>query len=395
MIDDELLRLAVERGILDSAQAERLAALADERTARAGFLPDVRDVPDVQDVAADVPDTLDRPDVQEPAVSELHDDEKLRLVSGFGDIFVTIGLALFLGAAGYFAGLAGSVVKWATIAALAWLLAEFFTRRRRMALPSIALLVVFASASFMTVNFGLGGAGTYQPGRGWFINTLGLDLGAPLHVAISALATAGFVALHYTRFRVPITIAAGAAAIVGAALAVLFAIAPEFSRQAWHPLLLTCGLAVFALAMWFDMADPGRATRRTDIAFWLHLLAAPLIVHPLVAPLVFGAQAHDLGSALTILAVFLALGLVAVVIDRRAMLVSGLTYAGVAFGTIISKSGLGGDRIVPATLLALGAFILLLSAGWAPLRARLLHLLPAPLSRRLPNPLIEHSPISL
>jgi hypothetical protein len=77
------------------------------------------------------------------------------------------------------------------------------------------------------------------------------------------------------------------------------------------------------------------------------------------------------------------------------MLVSGLTYAGVAFGTIVSRSGLGGDRILPATLLALGAFILLLSAGWAPLRTRLLSLLPAPLSRRLPNPLIEHSPISL
>ena len=43
----------------------------------------------------------------------------------------------------------------------------------------------------------------------------------------------------------------------------------------------------------------------------------------------------------------------------------------------------------------LGAFILLLSAGWTPLRVKLLGLLPAPLSRRLPHPLIEHAPISL
>lgn len=374
-IDAELLRVAVKRGILDAAQAERLSALAAERAGQDGPLPALA----------------------EPSRPELHEDEKLRLVSGFGDIFVTIGLALFLGAAGYFAGLlADPALKWAAIAALAWLLAEFFTRRRRMALPSIALLVVFASGSFMALTHSLGGAATtYQPGRGWFVNTLGIDFGAPIHVAVAALATAGFVGLHYVRFRVPITVAAGTAALTGAALAVLLAVAPEFSRHAWNALLLACGIAVFGLAMRFDMADPGRGTRRTDIAFWLHLLAAPLVVHPLVAPLVPGAQARDLGSALMILAVFLALGLVAVVIDRRAMLVSGLTYAGVAFGTLVSRSGLGGDRILPATLLALGAFILLLSAGWAPLRARLLHLLPGPLSRRLPNPLIEHSPISL
>jgi hypothetical protein len=374
MIDAELLRVAVERGIIDATQAERLSALAVERAGQTG-------VP----LAA-----LDS------VTPELHEDEKLRLVSGFGDIFVTIGLGLFLGAAGYFAGSAGQTLKWAILAGLAWLLAEFFTHRRRMALPSIALLVVFATASFMTLNFGLGGTtGTYQPGRGWFINALGLDFGAPLQVAMAALITAALVGLHYARFRVPITIAAGTAAIVGAALAIVFAAAPQFSRDAWNLLLLICGLVVFGLAMRFDMADPGRATRRTDIAFWLHLLAAPLIVHPLIAPLVRGAEARDLGSALMILVVFLALGLVAVVIDRRAMLVSGLTYAGVAFGTIVSRSGLGGDRILPATLLALGAFILLLSAGWAPLRTRLLSLLPAPLSRRLPNPLIEHSPISL
>ncbi len=35
--------------------------------------------------------------------------------------------------------------------------------------------------------------------------------------------------------------------------------------------------------MRFDMTDPERLTRRTDIAFWLHLLAAPLIVHSLIS----------------------------------------------------------------------------------------------------------------
>ena len=45
------------------------------------------------------------------------------------------------------------------------------------------------------------------------------------------------------------------------------------------------GIAVFLAAMKFDMSDRNRVTQRTDIAFWLHLLAAPLIVHSIVHPL--------------------------------------------------------------------------------------------------------------
>ena len=46
--------------------------------------------------------------------------------------------------------------------------------------------------------------------------------------------------------------------------------------------LIPIGLAIFATAMKFDMSDRNRVTQRTDIAFWLHLLAAPLIVHSVV-----------------------------------------------------------------------------------------------------------------
>jgi hypothetical protein len=44
-----------------------------------------------------------------------------------------------------------------------------------------------------------------------------------------------------------------------------------------------CGLRVFAAAMSFDLSDRDRMTRRSDCAFWLHLLAAPLIVHSLIS----------------------------------------------------------------------------------------------------------------
>jgi hypothetical protein len=137
--------------------------------------------------------------------------------------------------------------------------------------------------------------------------------------------------------------------------------------------------------MRFDMTDPERLTRRTDIAFWLHLLAAPLIVHSLTLGITgVGATKLSPASAAAIMVVFLVLSFVAVLIDRRAMLVSGLSYAGLAFWTLIREVGLS-DMTTPLTILALGAFVLLLSAGWRPIRAAVLATAPSTLVRRLPK----------
>jgi predicted permease len=140
--------------------------------------------------------------------------------------------------------------------------------------------------------------------------------------------------------------------------------------------------------MRFDLSDPARVTRRTDIAFWLHLLAAPLIVHPLISQFTAHDALPQVWAAVAVLALFVPLGIVAVVIDRRAMLVSGLAYAGYALSSLISTIGLA-DRTLPATLLALGAFVLLLSAGWRSVRTALLRLLPAHLAHRLPHPILS------
>ena len=84
------------------------------------------------------------------------------------------------------------------------------------------------------------------------------------------------------------------------------------------------------------------------------------------------------------MAVFLALSFIVVLIDRRAMLVSGLSYAGIAFWTLIRQAGFS-DMTTPLTILTLGAFVLLLSAGWSPLRAGILDGMPSALARNLPK----------
>jgi hypothetical protein len=329
-------------------------------------------------------------EIVQAAASEPDDDEKLRFISGFGDIFVTIGLALFLGALTYFAyerfGLFGTA---AILAVTAWGLAEFFTQARRMALPSIVLLIVYAAAVFLASYHAfdvlIEQTAALPPGPGF----RGLRFDDPLALAGAALVTAAGTALHYWRFRVPITIAAGMLALVGAIVGLLFTAAPDFVEYASTILVLICGLAVFALAMHFDMSDPQRVTRRTDVAFWLHLLAAPMIVHPLIRGFAPDSGMTSTGSAWGILAVFSVLAVVAVVVDRRAVLVSGLSYAGIAFASLVGASGLV-NGVVPLTVLVLGAVVLVLSAGWHRLRSLLLGLLPPTIALRLPGSHLRH-----
>ncbi len=341
-ISNEALLAAIESSLLTADQAQGLRDLERTRTA-----------------AAD---------------TEPQDDEKFRFISGFSDIFVTIGLGLFLGALTYFSNeLIGGAGMFAIVAAASWLLAEYFTRRRRMALPSIVLLLVYAVAVFAAVAL------TFNPALG-FGSALADD--SDWSIVVAGLVTAGAAAAHYARFRVPVTVAAGVAALVASIVGLVFLAAPDLIQQVAKPLLLVCGLAVFALAMRFDLSDPQRQTRRTDIAFWLHMLAAPLIVHPLVSGLV-GQGGPEAISAWSILAIFIGLAVVAVLVDRRAILVSGLSYAGFAFGSLVLKAGLS-DSVVPLTMLVLGALVLLLSAGWHSLRRALLSRLPDALAGRLP-----------
>src|ERR1700712_3147132 len=77
---------------------------------------------------------------ESPAV----DEEHFRLLTGFNDIFVSIAAVLLLVAVGWLGGLLGPLVGFAAVSAVSGALAEYFTRRRRMALPSILLLASFA-----------------------------------------------------------------------------------------------------------------------------------------------------------------------------------------------------------------------------------------------------------
>src|SRR3546814_2708887 len=67
------------------------------------------------------------------------DEESFRLITGFNDIFVSIAAVILLVAVGWIGASIHTALGGAFVAASAWFLAEYFTRKRRMALPSIVL----------------------------------------------------------------------------------------------------------------------------------------------------------------------------------------------------------------------------------------------------------------
>ena len=344
------------------------------------------------------------------------DEENFRLINSFNDIFVAIGVVIMLVAAGAIGQAIASAIapvpqiwdltsepteaqfaawsaasEWrsalttlfaaALIAATAWPLSEFFTRRRRMALPSIILLLAFVGGCFAAA-FGIG-----------------LSLGAidnestgALFVAGAGVLAAGGAFLHWKRFMVPITVAAGAGAAAVTVIALLVSLLygpmgldDDTVGDTLLALTFVMGLAVFAFAMRWDMSDRERTTRRSDVAFWLHLLAAPMIAHPVFYSLgvMEGGDRVGVAEAVGVLAIYVLFGLVALAIDRRALLVSALAYVLVALAFLFDRFG-AVELTFALTALVIGSALLSLSAFWTPIRNRVVAGLPDGWQTRVP-----------
>ncbi|WP_114952580.1 hypothetical protein [Sphingosinicella terrae] len=314
------------------------------------------------------------------------DEEHFRLLTGFNDIFVGIAAVILLVAVGWIGYYVPPRIDFdgptpfmgLFVAATAWGLAEFFTRERRMALPSILLLLAFVGGVFATAGITL----VLAVGEARLQNDA--TLAAILLAAAAAIAAAS-AWLHWRRFRVPITVAAGTAAV--AALVVGLVLSAVGDTPATETVvlvtLLALGIGVFLFAMRWDASDPRRETRRSDVAFWLHLLAAPMIVHPVFTLLGLTEGSVNPGEAVIVVALYVALGLAALAIDRRALLVSALAYVLYALNSLFREYG-AVELSVALTALIIGSALLLLSAFWANARRAIVQPLPEGLRGKLP-----------
>lgn len=292
------------------------------------------------------------------------DEEGFRLVTSFNDIFVVIACLLLLLSVGWVVQGVHSAMAAALVATLSWSLAEFFVLKRKMALPAIVLLVSFVANVFVAVVLAFA-----MPNEKAFI--------------LAGLVATAAAWLHWRRFHVPITVAAGAATAVAFVVALLVSLFPVL-KAFLNSLMLLGGLAVFLLAMRWDMADLKRVSGKSDVAFWLHLTAAPLIVHPVFSSLgIFDGQQSPLDLGIVLL-LYLVLTLVSLVIDRRAFMVSSLIYVLAALTQLLDIYGLAGDSFAYVGVV-IGFSLLLLSGFWHKARRGLVQSLPAGLQAKVPG----------
>ncbi|PLS22788.1 hypothetical protein [Neptunicoccus cionae] len=331
------LRAAVGAGVITEAQAATLAQLSDERQ---GY----------REARALV-------------------DEPFELFKGFNEIFIVVGLSILYSGWTAVVGLsvaeAGNASLFAVLLALLQMafllpLTQYFTVKRRMIAPSILLSIFMAVGGFQ-MGFGLANGTGLSEIRGF---------------AMASGVTAVVMGLYWWKFRIPFSLLLAALGVFGAAIGMVQG--PNSSLSSPYDLFLlstgsteslitiTLGLIAFAVALRFDMSDPHRVTRRSANGFWLNVLAAPAIVNSVALTL------YSNGSILSMALLFLFLVLmaaVAIIIDRRSFLISGIGYMiALVFTVLESAFGL--------VMLLVGLGLVLLGANWSPLRCWLLNKLP-------------------
>ena len=312
-------------------------------------------------------------------------EEPFELFRGFHEIFIVAGLTIF--AIGWFslswaaiaysnhlsAGVWALIGMWGTIA-----LTKYFTVRRRMIAPSIALTVIFSIAAIqMGYSVGnLAGLDSWSNGESSFATVL---------TAVSTILLAGY----YFLFRIPFALALIALGIFANAFAILVlgGATPESPQEflllsgkgPFAILTFVLGLVFLVIALTFDMSDPHRVTRRTEAGFWMHAVAALMIAHAVAAML----NVRESASAQLLLVLFVTLlALLAVVIDRRSFLIVGTGYI---FALLFSSPEDPFSADTFSSVAGLGLGLVVLGAKWQSARCWILRVLPGfPGKGRLP-----------
>ena len=368
------LKVALEEaagaGIISSSQAERLLPyLADKN---------IGALPTGQGLSA--PRFPDDP-------NPLEDTEAPRFVRGFHDVLITIGLVVLL------IGLWGLANRYAPLLAIV-VLAEILVRRQRLALPAVVLTVALVVWVFYMVVSYVSSTPTLSDN---------FTIGAIVLVAPFPLS----LALFYWRYRVPLSLALFLFSLFGLFLAAVFYVAGTVAGSSNVPadypiqtmmILLVTALGSFALAMRYDLSDPQRVTRRSDVAFWLHLATAPALLYSTIllalrlelasSGIVFTNLTDALFGgylqAVTVLVAVLVMMLIGLVIDRRAFVTAGLVSLGLATAAILRHNNAGLDKVGFLVLMIVGLVVLVIGIGWTDLRRLIVRRLPAGVQARLP-----------
>lgn len=306
MISRELLEAAVDRKIIQQHQVAPLLDFIQSQQDRLGSFADIN--------------------IQE---------EPLRFIRSFGDVFISLGVVLLVLAINmlsisgylYLIPVAGFVV-----------MSEWLVRVRRLALPGIAILIAIL----------------------YFVNkAIGFDHDNATVFGLGVLSVTSL--LFYLRYKMPFSLLPLAGGLVAIAMV---QVGVDIVR---HPIIFSgLGLLVFVAAMSFDVRDTARQTHLSDAAFWLHLLASPLIVHGAMVTVLFSNHEwlRAINAEIVIILFFIVFLLIALLLDRRAMLVSTQLYMIYALTQIIQGQLGSTQNIIIYVLMLLGFLVIFFGTYW-------------------------------
>lgn len=345
-----LLDEAISRQIIDQETTEKLLKLNAE----------------IAGVSDDITETKTG---SSDNASRISNSEAPRFVRGFHDILITIGIVVAL--TGLWTMSAGLLVPFAVFG-----LAEWFVKRQRLALPAFTLTLALM---IITPIF----------------TQLLVDHDSHYFGVIMFLLQFAVLALYYWRYRVPVALAALFVAGFGFLFFLIisaFGTADDVIKQ--YPQYLGAvglgfAITLFAIAMRFDVMDRLRETRYSDVAFWLHLMTAPLLLLSMFFVLfgkrvVWWSQDPTLQEALVVLGLVTIMAIIGLVIDRRAFVTSGLLSLGAALAVFWKETGIDLKDGFAAVFLAVGIIVLLVGSGWQTLRRLVVSKLPETIQSKVP-----------
>lgn len=368
MFDKSDIEAAREAGVLTRDQASRLEAFLSARA--------------------------------DPATPIATEGENLRFLNNFNDVFLTIGIVIlamgltavtgvFFGpqalsiATGANPSMAGAIILL-PVAGVMWAMAEYFSLRRRMLLPSMALITIFTlytGLSIGAIASGITGinARTAESFIGAWKTVGNMGVWGFLGCLVAA-------SLAWWRFRLPFALFLIALAVAGAAYT-FFGFFGNVGYVIGGLASLLIGAATLLAGIWFDMKDPGRITRNADNAFWLNVAAAPQIIFGLRGMITGSTIGVPHGTeAFLLIACLIGLGILSVAINRRALIVSSLLAFWLSLGSIVESLGWSGSHTFMISALLLGTGIVLLGGGWHTARRIVLAWMPktGPIARIFP-----------
>ncbi|MDX2503865.1 MAG: hypothetical protein QNL62_05250 [Gammaproteobacteria bacterium] len=263
--------------------------------------------------------------------------EQLKFIRSFGDIFIALGVILLAFTSSQ---LAENTTHQLITIAVFFLIAEWLVGHKRLVLPGITLLLSIL----------------------YFVNAL-VDRPSGVYESLDVFLMIITGLLFYIRYKMPFSLYPVAVGCI-----YLF-IELSGINIIEHPyIFILLGMAVFIVAMWYDTRDTQRVSSLSDNAFWLHLLAAPLIVHGVMVSLFLSKHSGMQANSLSIFLLFILFFFIALFVDRRAILVSSFAYALYAVYKFSYQQFMQVDNLTLFIFMGVGIFIIFFGTYWYKVR---------------------------